>query len=51
MYYLPSSQEMIKKTSIYSYLLVHCLMDPGAEKGKLFYVSLYNLRRQTTNRI
>lgn len=53
MYYLSNFQEMIKKTSIYSHPLVHRLIDPGAEKGKLFYVSLYNLThsRQTTNRI
>lgn len=53
MYHLSSFQEMIKKTSIYSHPLVHHLMDLGAEKGKLFYVSLYNLThsRQTANRI
>ncbi|XP_045677431.1 protein-lysine methyltransferase METTL21C isoform X2 [Phyllostomus hastatus] len=33
MYYLPSFQEIIKKTSLYSHLLVHHLMDPEAQKG------------------
>ncbi|ELK14909.1 UPF0567 protein ENSP00000298105 [Pteropus alecto] len=32
MYYLPSFQEMIKKTSMYSHSLVHRLMDPEAQK-------------------
>lgn len=43
MYYLPSFQAMIRKTSIYGHPLVHRLMDPKAQKGKLFYVSLCNV--------
>lgn len=43
MYYLPSFQEMIKKTSVHSHPLLYRLMDPEAQKGISFYVSLCNL--------